>query len=174
MDAAIPNDEQIVWTGTQQGFGPYVLELWSGTPSKVQEALTSYSIGRASRAETEDDDFLEPALPSRSLEHVRLRAHVPAPLADEDKRIWMLSITSGFRKAITNVDKKLQGRVLEAITELTREPTTLRGDTIKPLDAERKGCWRYRIGDWRLIYRPEASERVVILLDFAPRSGAYA
>jgi mRNA-degrading endonuclease RelE of RelBE toxin-antitoxin system len=42
-----------------------------------------------------------------------------------------------------------------------------------PLDANLKGCWRYRIGDWRLVYRPDPRERTVVLLDFAPRDGIY-
>ena len=61
-------------------------------------------------------------------------------------------MSPAFRKQIEPVDKKLQGRILLAITELTAQPNVLRGDTVKPLQGDLNGYWRYRIGDYRLVY----------------------
>ena len=86
---------------------------------------------------------------------------------------WALSLTSDFRKAVACVDKKMQGRVLEALSELSVNPNTAIGDTVRPLVGDRKGLWRYRLGDFRLIYEPLTKIHVVKLVDFAPRGQVY-
>jgi hypothetical protein len=48
------------------------------------------------------------------------------------------------------IDRKLQGRILEALVEITKNPTEVRGDTVKPLTGDLKGFWRYRVGDYRI------------------------
>ena len=67
---------------------------------------------------------------------------------------WFIGMSSSFSKDINKIDRKLQGRILEALNEITQNPVSLRGDTVKPLSGELEGCWRYRIGDYRLIYSP--------------------
>jgi mRNA-degrading endonuclease RelE of RelBE toxin-antitoxin system len=86
---------------------------------------------------------------------------------------WSIAFTPTFRKAISVVDRKLQGRVLSALTELSEKPTMAHGDTRKPLTGELKGLWRYRFGDYRLVYEPREEKRIVVLLDFDARGGVY-
>lgn len=86
---------------------------------------------------------------------------------------WSVAFTPTFRKSVAGVDKKLQGRVLVAIAELSETPNTVHGDTMRPLVGEFKGLWRYRVGDYRLVYEPRQENRLVILLEFAARGGAY-
>lgn len=86
---------------------------------------------------------------------------------------WAIAFTPSFRKSIAGIDKKLQGRVLTAIAELSEQPASPHGDTKKPLSAELKGLWRYRVGDYRLIYEPNEEKRLVVLLEFAARGGVY-
>jgi mRNA interferase RelE/StbE len=87
---------------------------------------------------------------------------------------YTFSLTPGFEKALQSVDKKMKGRILEAIASLTSEPTTLKGDTVKPLTRDRRGFWRYRIGDYRLVYQPMIEARRILLVDFSPRASAYS
>ncbi len=86
---------------------------------------------------------------------------------------WHVGLTPGFEKSIKGVDKKLQGRILEAVVALCAGPTTAQGDTIKPLEGNLLGLWRYRIGDYRLIYQPDTSKRRIVLLGFGSRGSAY-
>lgn len=88
--------------------------------------------------------------------------------------VWTIGILPSFRKSVAALDKKLQGRVLEALTEISENPLGTRGDTVKPLEAGLKGLWRYRIGDYRLIYRPDPSAHLIVLIDFQARAEAYA
>jgi mRNA-degrading endonuclease RelE of RelBE toxin-antitoxin system len=86
---------------------------------------------------------------------------------------WSFGFTPTFRKSVAGVDKKLQGRVLVALSELADAPLAVRGDTIKPLIGPLKGLWRYRIGEYRLVYQPREANRLIVLLEFAARGGVY-
>jgi mRNA interferase RelE/StbE len=57
---------------------------------------------------------------------------------------------------------------------LCEDPTVGKDDTIKPLEGKLTGLWRYRIGDYRLIYHPVEVERRIVLLSFSHRSSAYS
>jgi mRNA-degrading endonuclease RelE of RelBE toxin-antitoxin system len=88
-------------------------------------------------------------------------------------REWLIGMSKEFLKAVTNIDRKLQGRILEAIAELSTDPVTVRGDTIRPLSHDLQGLWRYRLGDFRLIYQPLPDINQVLLITFAARGGVY-
>jgi mRNA interferase RelE/StbE len=90
-----------------------------------------------------------------------------------DRADWMFSITSEFRKEVSKLDKTLEGRVMEAIVEICRDPLTQRGDTWKPLTGKLRGMWRYRLGDYRLICKPEKPKHTVFLLAVGARGGIY-
>ncbi len=62
----------------------------------------------------------------------------PPPKPPPPKRPppWYIGMSSNFTKAISKIDRKLQGRILEALTDITENPTTIRGDTMKPLSGE--------------------------------------
>jgi mRNA-degrading endonuclease RelE of RelBE toxin-antitoxin system len=69
----------------------------------------------------------------------------------------MVIFSEDFIKSVAKIDKKLQGRILEALAKITEAPTTIIGDTVKPLSGDLKGLWRYRIGDYRLVYDPNVA-----------------
>lgn len=86
---------------------------------------------------------------------------------------WFVGYTREFSSEVMHLDRKIQGRILEALMELSREPATPKGDTIKPLTADKKGFWRYRIGDFRLVYKPDRSKATVLAVSFSDRGSAY-
>lgn len=86
---------------------------------------------------------------------------------------WRFGFAKAFRKSVDSIDRNLQGRILQAITELANSQTTNRGDTIKPLSGELRGFWRYRIGDYRLVFCLDENTRTITLHDFASRGSIY-
>jgi addiction module RelE/StbE family toxin len=86
---------------------------------------------------------------------------------------WMLGMTKDFRKSIREIDRKLQGRILDAINNISEAPVTPNGDTVKPLTGDMKDFWRYRIGDYRLVYKPNREKHQITLWTFAARGGVY-
>jgi mRNA interferase RelE/StbE len=95
-------------------------------------------------------------------------SYAPPPRLD-----WKTAFTEAFSKAISGVDRTMQGRILVAIAELSSDPATRRGDTVKPLVGDKHGLWRYRLGGYRLLYEPQVTGRMVVLVDFAPRASVY-
>jgi mRNA interferase RelE/StbE len=94
-------------------------------------------------------------------------------LAPSEPTTWSVALTPTFRKSVAGIDKKLQGRVLVAIAELSEAPNKAHGDTVKPLTGDQKGLWRYRVGDYWLVYEPQAERNTVVLLHFESRGGVY-
>jgi mRNA-degrading endonuclease RelE of RelBE toxin-antitoxin system len=100
----------------------------------------------------------------------------PKPAGPLPKRPppWFVGMSSAFSKDIVNIDRTLQGRILEALVEITENPTEVRGDTVKPLTGHLRGCWRYRVGGYRIIYSPNKTTGDITLLAFDSRGSAYA
>jgi len=93
--------------------------------------------------------------------------------AEPEREEWEMLFSAGFKKSVHGLDKNLQGRILSAIMEVLGSPMTPRGDTIKPLTHQMAGMWRYRIGDYRLIYLPKPDIHKIVLVEVAARGGVY-
>jgi len=102
--------------------------------------------------------------------NIRYSLRAPSPEISEN---WQSIFSEDFKKCLRTIDKKLKGRILEAVLQISENPTTLQGDTVKPLRNELAGCWRYRIGDYRLIYKPIKEVFKILFLDFGSRGGIY-
>jgi mRNA interferase RelE/StbE len=63
----------------------------------------------------------------------------------------------------------MRDRIARALDGLTTVPR--RGDIKKLRGAERD--YRLRVGDWRVIFRPDDERRVVVILAVPHRSDAY-
>ena len=59
------------------------------------------------------------------------------------------------------------------IDKIRSNPMIPQGNTIKPLTANLKNVWRYRIGDWRLVYSPKKERNHIIFLYLRHRKKAY-
>ena len=104
-----------------------------------------------------------------------------SPHPNEEEKIktiaaqWSFVFSDKFFKSINKIDRKLQSRIWDALVTLKDKPTTLLGNTVKPLvsNPNLKGLWRYRIGDYRIIYAPVETDRKILFLKFTSRSEAY-
>lgn len=86
---------------------------------------------------------------------------------------WYVAFSKGFRDNISKIDRSLQGRILEAIGEILKDPITPRGDTLRSLGGNLAGLWRFRIGDFRLVYHPDRQTGNVTLMAFESRGDIY-
>jgi mRNA-degrading endonuclease RelE of RelBE toxin-antitoxin system len=88
---------------------------------------------------------------------------------------WSIGLSKQFKKDTSGLDRKLLGRVLEVLSELTTWPYPFKaqGDTFKPLGGELDGCWRYRIGDTRLIIQPALELAQINVLAIGARGSIY-
>lgn len=82
-------------------------------------------------------------------------------------------MTDQFMGDISHIDRNQQGRVLMVIRNIVLNPLEVKGDAIKPLVGDMKGLWRYRLGDYRLVYLPDKEENKIFLVEFSPRGEVY-
>lgn len=87
---------------------------------------------------------------------------------------WLTGWSKKFIDSVCQTDRKRQGRIFEAIMQVANNPVTPQGDTVKPLAESKKGYWRLRVGDFRLIYFPDVAARRITFVACEPRGSAYA
>jgi mRNA-degrading endonuclease RelE of RelBE toxin-antitoxin system len=87
---------------------------------------------------------------------------------------WFLGLSDQFLKCIDRLDRKLQGRILAALADVSKDPLKVKGDTVKPLKHKTENLWRYRLGDFRLIYHVNTKKKLITLLTMEPRGSVYA
>jgi mRNA interferase RelE/StbE len=68
-------------------------------------------------------------------------------------------------------DHPLARRLARCFAQLEQEPR--RHNNIKRLSGAFSGRFRYRIGDWRVIYRIDDSARRILILSIAHRREVY-
>jgi mRNA interferase RelE/StbE len=86
---------------------------------------------------------------------------------------WEAVFTSSFKKSLRKAGRDIEEKAYAAIAELVVNPVEPRGSTIKPLSGNYKGLWRYRIGEFRLVYQPVADEGELRLISLTHRREAY-
>ncbi len=84
---------------------------------------------------------------------------------------WKISIHKNAQIALKKLDKTIRQRIEKFIDELIdmEDPRT-RG---KGLTANRKGQWRYRVGDYRIICEIQDNVLIILVLEIAHRSEVY-
>jgi mRNA-degrading endonuclease RelE of RelBE toxin-antitoxin system len=86
---------------------------------------------------------------------------------------WGFGLSDSFNKHVQKLDAKLRGRILTCLIDIAKDPMTPRGNTIQPLEGDKKGLWRYREGDYRIIYYPDKSKSQVTIMDVDSRDEIY-
>jgi len=89
----------------------------------------------------------------------------------EKKENWEVSLTRPAEKVYNKSNKKMEERFDNCFMDLEKNP--LYGNNIKPLTGKLKGLYRYRVGDWRVIYRLLKNDMIVEIVAILPRGDAY-
>jgi len=83
-----------------------------------------------------------------------------------ERPVWYVGMTGRFIRDMLDIDRRLDGWIVQAIRYLSTKTMTPRGDTVKPLGGKLKGLWRIRMGNYRLVYRPDRERSRVLLIAF--------
>lgn len=84
---------------------------------------------------------------------------------------WKIELDDDARKVLKKLDKGTARQITKKLLEVGEldEPT----DMGKPLTANRKGLWAYRVGDYRIICDIQRQQIVVMVLEINHRSEVY-
>ena len=85
---------------------------------------------------------------------------------------WRVEIKKTAQKQITKLDRKTQGDIVLCLRERVEQAEDPRAFG-KALHGEKRGLWRYRIGDYRLICDIQDSISTVVLLTLGHRREVY-
>jgi mRNA interferase RelE/StbE len=85
--------------------------------------------------------------------------------------MYDLLLTHRAQRFYEQADAPLARRLNRCFEQLRKNPTE--HPNIKRLKGSLSGCLRYRVGDWRVIYEINETERSVTILLVVHRSSAY-
>ena len=82
---------------------------------------------------------------------------------------YRIHFRSSAERDIRKIDKHNIPRILESVKALSKQP--LPSQSVKLVNTN--SCYRIRVGDYRVIYRIDTQERVVIIEHVRHRRHAY-
>jgi mRNA interferase RelE/StbE len=85
--------------------------------------------------------------------------------------MYELTLTRDAQGFYERADPPLVRRLHRCFEHLRRNP--YEHSNIKRLRGPLAGCFRYRVGDWRVVYRVDEEKHVVAILLIAHRSEVY-
>ncbi len=85
---------------------------------------------------------------------------------------WQITQKPAYLADFIELNRDLQQAVIAALKELEQDPITPRGDTIKKMKGY-ENVYRYRLGDFRLLYAANLAARMINLLAIGPRGSVY-
>jgi mRNA-degrading endonuclease RelE of RelBE toxin-antitoxin system len=88
---------------------------------------------------------------------------------------WTVFRSKEYLKSTFKVEDDLKEQILKAEELIQKSPILPVGDTIKPLSGNKfKGLWRYRIGDFRIVYYPCKQTRNILIATLSNRGEVYS
>lgn len=85
---------------------------------------------------------------------------------------WRVEISRPAVRQIIKLDRRTQAEIVRYLRERVQEAANPR-DFGKPLRGEKKGLWRYRVGDYRIICDIRDVKKTVVVLALGHRKGVY-
>jgi len=85
---------------------------------------------------------------------------------------WRIEITRTATRQITKLDRQAQGSILHFLRERL-SPTDSPRQWGRALQGEKRGLWRYRVGDYRLICDIQDEKITVLVLELGHRKDVY-
>jgi mRNA interferase RelE/StbE len=82
---------------------------------------------------------------------------------------WQVIVSREPKKILAKVPADLRRRLLTALHSLAEDPRPAGCKKLQGYD----NLYRVRVGDWRISYAVEDDKLIVVVLEIAPRGGAY-
>jgi mRNA interferase RelE/StbE len=85
--------------------------------------------------------------------------------------MYKVDLSAKAQKFYGKADLPLARKLARCFEQLEQDPR--QHSNIKQLKGGLAGCYRYRVGDYRVIYRIDDAQQLVAVLKIAHRSEAY-
>ncbi len=84
--------------------------------------------------------------------------------------MWEINFEPKAKKHLARIDKKAQQRILNYLHTIRFQDPKLFG---KPLTANKKGLWRYRVGDYRILCHIKQNQLLILVIHVGHRKDVY-
>jgi len=88
-----------------------------------------------------------------------------------EKDAWEIILTRPAQRVYDKASGDIRRRLDGCFADLEKNP--IYGNKIKPLTGQLRGLIRYRVGDWRVIFRLFKERKIVEIVAILPRSEAF-
>ena len=85
--------------------------------------------------------------------------------------MFRVELATSPRRFYAGAERPLASKLARCFSQLETDPR--RHNNIKPLKGAFVGLHRFRVGDWRVVYRIDDARGVVYVLDIAHRCDIY-
>jgi mRNA interferase RelE/StbE len=85
--------------------------------------------------------------------------------------MYELVLTRKSQKFYQKANSSLVSRLNKCFEQLCQNP--YQHPNIKSLQGKLSGRWRYRVGDWRVVYKIDEEQKLIIILLIATRGEVY-
>ncbi len=86
---------------------------------------------------------------------------------------WTIKLSKVAEKKYKKLDAVTKRRIKEALKGLSEVENPKYGRDVKPLTGKLKGFYRLKVGDFRVIFAILPEERIIAVVNIAPRGDAY-
>jgi len=86
---------------------------------------------------------------------------------------WRIKFSTVAEKKYKKLDKNTKTRIKKALEELGVLENPIFHRQVKSLTGKLKGFYRLRVGDYRIIFSIIQEEKIIAVVNIAPRGKAY-
>ncbi|MGB7297127.1 MAG: type II toxin-antitoxin system RelE/ParE family toxin [Candidatus Aminicenantales bacterium] len=87
------------------------------------------------------------------------------------KDAWEIVLTGPAQRVYDKVSRDIRQRLDSCFEDLEKNPVY--GNRIRPLSGQLRVLVRYRVGDWRVVFRLFEERKTVEIVAILPRGDAY-
>jgi len=86
---------------------------------------------------------------------------------------WRVEVKPTAEKRLLKLDKSTRRRILQALQDLEATEQPLWQPQVRALTGELQGDFRLRVGNWRVLFAPDAGRKMLFVYAIVPRGEAY-
>ena len=86
---------------------------------------------------------------------------------------WKVEVKPTAEKYYLKLDKKMRKRVKKILLELEKSENPLSHPKVRALTGKLQGDYRFRVGDWRILFTPDKDAKMLYVFAILPRGDAY-
>lgn len=80
---------------------------------------------------------------------------------NDPNKLWPVRLTASAQRDLDDIDKTKRDLILRELRALEKDPLP-NGKNLKKLRSPKRSVWRLRHGDYRIIYRVENQQVIVV------------